>query len=118
MLIVREKSVWLPAGRIGLISDTHGLIRPQALKALQIDDSYVQPRAALSRISHAKNRMETPEQMADSAVAGGWNRRDEQIAKVYTRYVAAFKPVIGDQIVAGGALDEQLQFGLGVRYAH
>lgn len=36
----------------------------------------------------------------------------------YTRYVASFKPVIGDQIVAGGALDEQLQFGVGVRYAH
>jgi hypothetical protein len=36
----------------------------------------------------------------------------------YTRYVATFKPVIGDQIVAGGALDEQLQFGLGIRYAH
>ncbi len=36
----------------------------------------------------------------------------------YTRYVASFKPVIGDQIVAGGALDQQLQFGLGVRYAH
>jgi hypothetical protein len=36
----------------------------------------------------------------------------------YTRYVASFRPVIGDQIVAGGALDEQLQFGLGVRYAH
>jgi DNA helicase-2/ATP-dependent DNA helicase PcrA len=63
----------------------------QALKALQIDDSFVQPRAALSRISHAKNRMESPDQMADSAVAEGWNRRDEQIAKVYTRYVAALK---------------------------
>jgi hypothetical protein len=36
----------------------------------------------------------------------------------YTRYVASFKPIIGDQVVAGGALDEQLQFGLGVRYAH
>jgi hypothetical protein len=36
----------------------------------------------------------------------------------YTRYVASFKPVIGDQIVAGGALDEQVQFGLGIRYAH
>ncbi|HMI84180.1 MAG TPA: hypothetical protein VK550_08800 [Polyangiaceae bacterium] len=36
----------------------------------------------------------------------------------YTRYVASFKPNIGDRIVAGGALDEQLQFGLGVRYAH
>src|SRR6188472_888439 len=46
----------------------------QALKELKIDDNYVQPRAALSRISHAKNRMETPEAMAASA---GWNRRDE-----------------------------------------
>src|ERR671939_32938 len=45
----------------------------QALKELHIDDSFVQPRAALSRISHAKNRMETPEQMAESAA--GWNRR-------------------------------------------
>ena len=60
----------------------------QALKELQIDDSYVQPRAALSRISHAKNRMESPEQMAASA---GWNRRDEQIAKIYTKYLSALK---------------------------
>src|ERR1043165_2793805 len=45
----------------------------QALRALQIDDSYVQPRAALSRISHAKNRMETPQQMANNAVSAGWN---------------------------------------------
>src|SRR6478736_1343546 len=43
----------------------------QALKALHIDDSFVQPRAALSRISHAKNRMEGPDQMADAALAGG-----------------------------------------------
>ena len=60
----------------------------QALKELQIDDSYVQPRAALSRISHAKNRMETPEQISASA---GWNRRDEAIAKIYAKYIAALK---------------------------
>ena len=30
----------------------------QALKALHVDDSFIQPRAALSRISQAKNRME------------------------------------------------------------
>ena len=60
----------------------------QALKALQIEDSFVQPRAALSRISSAKNRMEGPEQMANSA---GWNRRDEQIAKVYAYYLNALK---------------------------
>src|SRR6266516_1635576 len=53
----------------------------QALKELHIDDSFVQPRAALSRISHAKNRMEGPEQIADDV--GGSNRRDEQIAKIY-----------------------------------
>src|SRR5438045_7793926 len=52
----------------------------QALKELHIDDGFVQPRAALSRISHAKNRMETPEAVAANA---GWNRRDEHVAKVY-----------------------------------
>src|SRR5437016_4907983 len=60
----------------------------QALKALQIEDSFVQPRAALSRISSAKNKMEGPEAMANSA---GWNRRDEQIAKVYAYYLNALK---------------------------
>src|SRR5579864_9788002 len=43
----------------------------QALKELQIDDSFVQPRGALSRISHAKNRMEGPEVLASGAA---WNR--------------------------------------------
>src|SRR5439155_1829987 len=61
----------------------------QALKDLHVDDSFVQPRAALSRISHAKNRMEGPDDVAN-AVAG-WNRRDEQIAKVYAYYLQALK---------------------------
>src|SRR5436189_1016067 len=60
----------------------------QALKALHIDDSFVQPRAALSRISHAKNRMEGPDAIA---AAAGWNRRDEQIAKIYEFYLKALK---------------------------
>src|SRR4051812_804551 len=60
----------------------------QAMKDLHIDDSFVQPRAALSRISHAKNRMESPEAMAGSA---GWNRRDENISKIYARYLTALK---------------------------
>jgi len=59
-----------------------------ALKALRIDDGIIQPRAVLSRISHAKNRMESPDALASAA---GWNRRDEQIAKVYGYYVAALK---------------------------
>ena len=66
----------------------------QALKELRIDDSFVQPRAALSRISHAKNRMETPDQMA---AAAGWNRRDEHIAKIYAFYL--------DTLREAGALD-------------
>src|SRR5213592_3551734 len=33
----------------------------QALKSLHIDDNFIQPRAALSRISSAKNRMEGAE---------------------------------------------------------
>src|SRR3954464_7606795 len=60
----------------------------QALKALQIEDSFIQPRAALSRISHAKNRMESPDDVANAA---SWNRRDEQIAKVYAFYLTALK---------------------------
>src|SRR5260221_830766 len=47
----------------------------RALKELHIDDSFIQPRAALSRISHAKNRMETPD---DVAGAASWNRRAER----------------------------------------
>jgi DNA helicase II / ATP-dependent DNA helicase PcrA len=60
----------------------------QALKSLHVDESFVQPRAALSRISHAKNRMESPEAVEANA---GWNRRDEHIAKIYAYYLNALK---------------------------
>src|SRR5256885_5526075 len=60
----------------------------QALKALRIDDGFIQPRAALSRISQAKNRMEGPDAL-DSG--GGSNKRDEEIAKVYAYYLKALK---------------------------
>jgi DNA helicase II / ATP-dependent DNA helicase PcrA len=60
----------------------------QALKQLHVDDSFIQPRAALSRISTAKNRMEGPDAVA---AAANWNRRDEQIAKVYAYYLNALK---------------------------
>src|SRR5438045_8082049 len=49
----------------------------QALKELQIDDSYVQPRAALSRISHAKNRTQSPEAIAARA---GRHRPHQHVA--------------------------------------
>src|SRR5215218_733428 len=56
----------------------------QAQRELGIDDKLVPPRAALSRISQAKNRMEGPE-----SLRGTWNIRDEQIAKIYDRYITA-----------------------------
>jgi hypothetical protein len=36
----------------------------------------------------------------------------------YTRYFAKFEPQLGDRAVAGGAVDELWQFGLGARYAY
>ena len=58
----------------------------QVEKELGIDDRLVPPRLALARISQAKNRMEGPD-----ALRSVWNLRDEQIAKIYERYLAALK---------------------------
>ncbi len=58
----------------------------QALKELNIAPELVPPRMALSRISQAKNRMEGPD-----SLRGQWNLRDEQIAKVFEKYVIALK---------------------------
>jgi DNA helicase-2/ATP-dependent DNA helicase PcrA len=58
----------------------------QVLKRLNIDDKIVQPRVVLSRISHAKNRMEGPDDIGSS-----WNVRDEQIAKAYQGYLDLLK---------------------------
>ncbi|HSC28071.1 MAG TPA: UvrD-helicase domain-containing protein, partial [Vicinamibacterales bacterium] len=57
-----------------------------ALRELRIEERLVPPRLALARISHAKNRMEGPE-----AVRGGFEVRDEQIARIYERYLAALR---------------------------
>ena len=54
----------------------------QGMKALDVDDKLVPPRAALSRISQAKNRMESPDDMR----AAGWSLRDQQIARIYEHY--------------------------------
>jgi DNA helicase-2/ATP-dependent DNA helicase PcrA len=58
----------------------------QALRELNVDDKFVPPRMALARISQAKNRMEGPD-----ALRGTYNIRDEQIAKVYERYLGALR---------------------------
>ena len=62
-------------------------VMKQALKELGLDDATVQPRAALSRISHAKNRMEGP----DAFEAAAWDFRAEQTKKLYTLYTRALK---------------------------
>jgi DNA helicase-2/ATP-dependent DNA helicase PcrA len=54
----------------------------QIAKELGVDEKLVPPRLALSRISHAKNRMEGPE-----SLRGTWNVRDDLIARIYERYV-------------------------------
>jgi DNA helicase-2/ATP-dependent DNA helicase PcrA len=58
----------------------------QASRELGIDDKLVPPRAALARISQAKNRMEGPD-----SLRGAWNLRDEQIAKIYEKYITALR---------------------------
>ncbi|MGH9331528.1 MAG: UvrD-helicase domain-containing protein [Vicinamibacterales bacterium] len=65
-------------------SDQNTVVK-RALKELGIDDKDLAPRVALARISSAKNRMEGPNDVR----ASGWSLRDEQIAKVYERYLAA-----------------------------
>jgi DNA helicase-2/ATP-dependent DNA helicase PcrA len=66
-------------------SDQVSLIK-QIEKDLGIDDKFVPPRQALSRISHLRNRMEGPE-----TLRGTYNIRDEQIAKIYERYVTGLR---------------------------
>jgi DNA helicase-2/ATP-dependent DNA helicase PcrA len=57
----------------------------RAMRQLGVDDATVQPRQALSRISHAKNRMEGPDVLA----ANAWNPRDQQIGALYVMYLKA-----------------------------
>jgi DNA helicase-2/ATP-dependent DNA helicase PcrA len=65
----------------------------QILRDQQVDDSVLAPRAALSRISHAKNRMESPATM----LARRASYRDDVLARVYDEYVKT--------LAASGALD-------------
>jgi DNA helicase-2/ATP-dependent DNA helicase PcrA len=50
-------------------------------------DGTLQPRLVLSRISHAKNRMEAAETFADDA----WNASAQQMGKLYAMYSRALK---------------------------
>ena len=49
-------------------------------------DGTLQPRVVLSRISHAKNRMEAAE-----GIPGAWTSRDEQVTKLFESYAKALR---------------------------
>jgi DNA helicase-2/ATP-dependent DNA helicase PcrA len=59
----------------------------QALREIGLEDTTLQPRVALARISHAKNCMEGP----DTFTRDAWNPRETQIGKLYAIYVKALK---------------------------
>jgi DNA helicase-2/ATP-dependent DNA helicase PcrA len=59
----------------------------QALRVHDIDDKMLQPRAALARISAAKNRLESPADMKST----GWSLRDQQVSKVYETYLQVLR---------------------------
>ena len=59
----------------------------QALRSADVDEKILTPRAALSRISQAKNKLESPADMKSS----GWNLRDAQIARVYETYLRVLR---------------------------
>ncbi|HUU33062.1 MAG TPA: UvrD-helicase domain-containing protein [Vicinamibacterales bacterium] len=65
------------------VGDQQAVIK-QLVKEYQLDDTAYQPRMVLSRISHAKNRMEGPETFTD-----GWNPKDREIGRLYAGYLKA-----------------------------
>ena len=65
----------------------------QAMKELDVDPKIVPPKSLLSRISQAKNRLESAADLRQ----GARSFADEQLAKVYERYARALR--------AGRALD-------------
>jgi DNA helicase-2/ATP-dependent DNA helicase PcrA len=66
-------------------SDQQAVMK-QLVKEYQLDDNTYQPRAMLSRISSAKNRMEGPDTFAKS-----WNPRDREVARLYEGYLKTLK---------------------------
>ena len=53
------------------------------MRTLDIDERLISARTILSRISHAKNHMQSPSDLQES----GWGFQAEQISKVYAEYV-------------------------------
>jgi DNA helicase-2/ATP-dependent DNA helicase PcrA len=83
-LLRREApAIGLPRDFVIYDSSDQLAVVKQAMKALGVDDKMIQPRAALARISQARNRMESPEAMRSA----GWSLRDQQISRIYEAYL-------------------------------
>ena len=67
-------------------ADQQSIVK-QLLKEYGLDDNSYQPRAVLSRISHAKNRMEGPDTLRRRAGI----RRDREIARLFAGYQRTLK---------------------------
>jgi ATP-dependent DNA helicase UvrD/PcrA len=67
--------------------DDQMMIVKAVYKQLGLDEKFMQPRAAISRISHAKSNKETPEEMA----RGASDPVTSRLAVVYERYEAKLR---------------------------
>ena len=85
--LLRREATHIGLSRDFVIYDSNDQLTvvKQAIRQLGLDDSTLQPRAVLSRISHAKNRMESPSALADQA----FSPRAEQVGKIYQLYLDA-----------------------------
>ena len=93
--LLRREAAHIGLPRDFVIYDTSDQMAAvkQVLKTLQIEESFIQPRAALSAISRAKNSMQSPSAMA--ADRSGY--REDQVARVYLEYTKVLE--------TSGALD-------------
>src|SRR5688572_33288800 len=80
--ILRREAPHLGLSRDFVIYDSADQLTviKQAMRELGVDDASLAPRLVLSRISHAKNRMEGPE----TFTANAWSPRDQQVGKLYS----------------------------------
>ncbi|MDY4813388.1 MAG: UvrD-helicase domain-containing protein, partial [Ruminococcus sp.] len=69
-------------------SDDQKRLVKEILKQLNIDEKFLPVKSVLSEISHAKDKMETPEMMKEKA---GYDHRLVSIAKVYEQYAQRLK---------------------------
>jgi DNA helicase-2/ATP-dependent DNA helicase PcrA len=87
--LLRREAPRLGLSRDFVIYDTADQLAvvKQALREVGGDEQAGQPRLFLARISHAKNRMERPEALAERA----WHPRDEQLGRVFAAYTRALE---------------------------